>query len=235
MEFEDPLMKELTGLSNIHVVEMFGIDCVVHKTMQKDLMKFMQKAMSAGFQPKIVSSFRTFDNQLKIWNEKATGSRTLLDKIGNPLEYDKLSRAEILLSILRWSAIPGTSRHHWGTDIDVIDQKAVPENYEVQLIPQEVLDDGIFGPFHIWIDQQIEAGKTFGFFRPYENDLGGVSPERWHLSYWPASKNYMEHMTFENFQLIIQAIDLELKEEIIKLSKIIYEKFIINVNHMKSQ
>lgn len=230
MNFEDPLLKELTGQTKTHVVEMLGLNCVVHKEMQNDLMKFMKKATKAGFKPKIVSSFRNFDRQLTIWNEKALGKRPLLDKGGNSLDFNALSKAEVLHSILRWSSIPGTSRHHWGTDIDIIDQKAVPKDYEVKLIPQEVSDEGMFGPFHQWIDQSIDEDKSNGFFRPYEHDLGGISPERWHLSYWPISKNYMEHLTFDNFQKIIHNVDLELKEEVMKLSKIIYEKFIININ-----
>ena len=31
----------------------------------------------------------------------------------------------------------------------------------------------------------MAAGESYGFFRPYARDRGGVAPERWHLSYAP--------------------------------------------------
>ncbi|NIM47861.1 MAG: D-alanyl-D-alanine carboxypeptidase family protein, partial [Gemmatimonadales bacterium] len=86
---------------------------------------------------------------------------------------------------LRWSALPGASRHHWGTDLDVYDLAARPEGYEVELIPEEVDAGGMFGPLHEWLDGRIAADAAFGFFRPYERDRQGVAPERWHLSYAP--------------------------------------------------
>ena len=38
---------------------------------------------------------------------------------------------------------------------------------------------------HAWLDGQMAAGRSHGFFRPYQKDHGGIAPERWHLSYAP--------------------------------------------------
>ena len=91
-------------------------------------------------------------------------------------------------AILRYSAIPGTSRHHWGTDLDVYDAAALPADYRLQLSPQEVAPGGLFDPLHRWLDERMAAGASQGFFRPYARDSGGVAPERWHLSFAPLAQ-----------------------------------------------
>ena len=51
---------------------------------------------------------------------------------------------ERIEAILPWSALPGASRHHWGTDVDLIDRKATPPGYRVQLTPEEFEPGGPF-------------------------------------------------------------------------------------------
>ena len=54
------------------------------------------------------------------------------------------------------AAVPGenASRHHWGTDLDVYDSRAVGEDYQVQLSPAEVAPGGpgsdAFTPLAWW-------------------------------------------------------------------------------------
>src|SRR5262249_8973775 len=148
-----------------------------------------EAAGASGFELKVVSAFRDFATQLRIWNEKATGRRPLLDERSQPLDPARLTREQILHAILRWSAVPGASRHHWGTDFDVVAARAMPEGYRVRLVPEEVERDGLFAPFHDWLDGNL---AKFGFFRPYAVDRGGVSPERWHLSYAPVAQRYYD-------------------------------------------
>ncbi len=50
-----------------------------------------------------------------------------------------LSDLEKCKAMLRWSAVPGASRHHWGTEIDIFDPDLLPENTPLLLEP------GIFG------------------------------------------------------------------------------------------
>ena len=141
----------------------------------------------AGFELAIVSSFRSFERQAAIWNGKASGLRPLHDDAGLPLDWTTLSTQQLLHAILRFSAVPGTSRHHWGTDVDVCNLAAVGDEYAVQLTPGEVAPGGVFDSLHCWLDQRMAADGAHGFFRPYAQDSGGVAVERWHLSYAPAS------------------------------------------------
>ena len=106
-----------------------------------------------------------------------------------------LSPAQQLRMILRYSAMPGSSRHHWGSDLDVYDASAVDTDYRVQLSPVEVAPGGLFDSLHRWLDQRMSAGESHGFYRPYARDLGGVAPERWHLSYAPLSVSCAGQLT----------------------------------------
>ena len=134
-----------------------------------------------------ISERRSFERQLAIWNGKASGARKVHDDAGREVDITRLAPAEQLHAILRFSALPGTSRHHWGTDLDVYDAAAVPPDYRVQLSPSEVAAGGVFDALHNWLDARMGAGESRGFYRPYNEDRGGVAPERWHLSYAPAA------------------------------------------------
>ena len=145
-------------------------------------------ARQAGFELAIGSSFRSYDRQLVIWNGKASGARPVYDDAGAKVDILALSPLAQMHAILRFSALPGTSRHHWGTDLDVYDASAVAPDYSLQLSLQEVAPGGVFDPLHCWLDARMAAGESYGFYRPYSDDRGGVAPERWHLSYAPASQ-----------------------------------------------
>jgi len=51
--------------------------------------------------------------QAEIWNAKAAGLRPVLDANEQPIDTGTLSERELVFAILRWSALPGASRHHW--------------------------------------------------------------------------------------------------------------------------
>ena len=143
-----------------------------------------------GFSLRIESGWRSFQKQVSIWNRKATGALPLLDECGNPLDAMQLDPEKRMWTILNWSALPGTSRHHWGSDLDIVDANAIPLGYEVQLTPQEVESTGIFGPLHAWLDARIQTGTAFGFERPFINGTGKIRPERWHLSHRPSALRF---------------------------------------------
>lgn len=178
--------RQLIGLDDSHLVTLpdghrLQADVArVFEALQKD-------ARQAGFDLAIASSYRSFDRQLAIWNGKASGARPVYDDRDAEVSFGGLSLTEQLHAILRFSAIPGTSRHHWGTDLDVYDAGAVAPDYQVRLSVQEVEAGGLFDPLHRWLDERIAAGEAHGFYRPYNKDRGGVAPERWHLSYSPLS------------------------------------------------
>jgi len=219
----------LFGKTHEHVVPIEGTNCSIHKQALNDFLNLKRKALAEGLKLEIISGFRDYERQLKIWNLKAKGERPLYDDLGNVLEYSQLSPTEIMFAILRWSALPGTSRHHWGTDIDVFDA-GTQTSKEVQLIPSECVDNGPAAKLHLWLDDMIETKNSFGFYRPYRRDLGGIAPERWHLSYAPLSRQMMDVFTFSLFKKNIHESDLLLKDELLQNAHEIYERFFLNVD-----
>lgn len=186
--------EQLLGQDSGHVVALFE----AHFLQAKVAVAFERlacDAKAAGFSMHIASAFRSFDRQLAIFNGKACGERAVHDDDGAVLNRQALTPEQWLAAILRFSALPGTSRHHWGTDLDVFDAAALPVGQQVQLTPQEVAAGGIFDPFHCWLDERIAQGRSHGFFRPYDCDRGGVACERWHLSYAPLSLSYAKQLS----------------------------------------
>ncbi len=167
---------------------------VVHKDIIDDWQALCRLASAEGFDLAIASGYRSFDRQLVIWNEKVTGVRPLLGARGETLDIKLMQDKERVFSILRWSAIPGGSRHHWGTDLDIYDRAAVSSDYVVQLIADEVKEEAVFGPLHSWLDSRIEAGAACGFYRPYTG-LSGVAEEKWHLSHKATSQCYSRQLS----------------------------------------
>ncbi|MFK7730615.1 MAG: M15 family metallopeptidase [Pseudomonadales bacterium] len=139
-------------------------------------------AAEFGIDLLIASGFRDFDRQMSIWNAKVEGNRPVLDHDGVPLDLSALSDFEVCEAILRWSALPGASRHHWGTDLDVYDGSTIDTDYQLQLTPDEYAVDGPFHKLSTWL---AEYAGHFHFARPYQFDSGGIAPEAWHLSYTP--------------------------------------------------
>ncbi len=228
MKVPAPRLEEIvTGRTHAHVVPWGGSKLFIHSGVTSALAELERRAAGAGFSLSVVSGFRDFESQLRIWNLKARGQRQLLDARGQPLEFAKLSPQQIVFAILRWSALPGGSRHHWGTDLDVIDARTVPPGYQVQLTPAEVEPGGIFGPLHDWLDENMDE---LGFFRPYREDLGGVSPERWHLSFAPLAESYLEALTLELLESVIEAADMELKDVVLDELETIYDRYVNGIS-----
>lgn len=218
--------RMLFGLSDEHVILEPISGQLLHPEALVAFERLRQDARAAGFEPRVVSGFRDFERQRTIWNGKAGGQRPLLDSGGEPLDAAALSPRDLVYAILRWSALPGASRHHWGTDFDVIDAAAVPEDYRPQLTPREVEDCGVFGPFHCWLDQRIAAGESHGLFRPYAEDRGGIAPERWHLSYAPRSRELDDLLTADGLRRLWEHNELELCDTVCANLDDIYRRFI---------
>jgi LAS superfamily LD-carboxypeptidase LdcB len=212
----------LTGKTSEHIEWLEPNKIGVHKEVAEPFKALQKSAAQAGFELTICSGFRSFEAQLNIWNAKATGQRPILDSQSQRIVLESLTPREIVYSILRWSALPGLSRHHWGTDLDVFDKKTLPTNYQLQLIPSEFEGAGYFAPLHQWLDQHL---SEFGFFRPYAQDLGGVSPERWHISFKPLAQTYLQKLTLELIQEALKGVTLELKATVERELPQIYEQF----------
>ena len=218
---------ELTGRARSHIVEIDAPRCALHYEVVAAFLAMRDAAARAGLSLEAVSSFRDFDRQLVLWNRKWRGERPLLDRAGQPLDAAGLSDSQRVDAILAWSAIPGGSRHHWGSDIDVIDAAAMPPGYQVQLLPAEYAPDGVFARLTAWLDQHM---GRFGFFRPYGSDRGGAGIEPWHLSYAPVASEAVEALSLSVLRETIAQGDMLGKDVVLDRLPEIYTRFILAVD-----
>lgn len=182
----------LTGRSAEHLVTLGEGPHRLQKEAAQAFEKMRQAASVAGFDLQPASTFRDFSRQLAIWNGKFRGERPVLDKNSQPVDISALTTAERCELILRWSALPGASRHHWGSDLDVYDPCLLPADKKLQLEPWEYEEGGYFYPLNQWLSAHM---AEFGFYRPYAEDTGGVAVEPWHLSYRPLAQECEKLLT----------------------------------------
>lgn len=218
---------ELTGRARSHIIELDQPRCALHYETVTSFLAMRDAAARAGIDLMPCSSFRDFDAQLSIWNRKWAGERPLYDRRGAQLNRSQLADAQAIDAILCWSAIPGGSRHHWGSDVDVIDAAAVPAGYKVDLLPSEYAPDGIFSRLSAWLDANMQR---FGFFRPYRTDRGGVSPEPWHLSYAPVSLPALESLSLSTLRQVLDASSISGKPHVLARLPEIYTRFMLAVD-----
>ncbi len=143
---------ELTGRVRTHIADVPEPECALHGHAVAPFFNLRRAALADGFDPVPHSSFRDFARQLAIWNGKFSGQRPMFDASGSPLDASALNPDERIEAILLWSALPGASRHHWGTDIDLIDRNAAPPGYRVQLTQEEFAPAGPFAPLAEWLE-----------------------------------------------------------------------------------
>lgn len=196
--------EQLTGRSREHVRELRELRCTLHPEAARAFIALRSAGSASGLDLAAASSFRDFDRQLGIWNDKYLGRRPLLDARGEPLDRAVMTAPELVRAILHWSALPGASRHHWGTEIDLIDRAALGEG-QAQLVPAEYTADGVFARLNDWL---AEHAEQFGFFRPYDRDRGGVQPEPWHLSFAPISGLALAALTVDVLAQALEGVDL---------------------------
>ena len=218
---------ELTGRARTHVITLENPRCALHYEVVAAFLAMRDAAAAAGIAMEAASSFRDFDQQVAIWNAKWCGERALLGRQGQALAFDALSEPQKLDAILTWSAIPGGSRHHWGSDIDVLDRATLPQGYKVQLLPEEYLEGGLFASLSRWLDANMHR---FGFFRPFRKDRGGVSPEPWHLSYAPVALPALEQLELTVLRRAIEASALACKAQVLARLPEIYTRFILAID-----
>ena len=175
---------ELTGRARTHVRMVARFGCALHPQAADALLALRAAAALEGIEVQPVSGFRDFWRQLAIWNEKFSGARALLDANGAPLDADALDPAQRVAAILNWSALPGASRHHWGSDCDVIDRSALEPGTPVELLRADYAEGGRYERLANWL---ATHAADYGFFQPYDQDRGGVQPEPWHLSFAPVA------------------------------------------------
>lgn len=217
---------ELTGRTRTHIVQLDDPRCALHRDVVMPFMALRAGAARAGIDLFPYSSFRDFDTQVLIWNRKFRGERTLYGRSGQVLDPSALSEAEMVDAILTWSALPGASRHHWGTEIDVIDQAAVPPDYQVELLPEEFAADGVFGNLARWLDDNLEQ---YGFFRPYDRERGGVSPEPWHVSFASVAAPAQAALTVDVIARALENVQLMGLDRVRAVLPALHRQYVANV------
>lgn len=218
---------ELTGRARTHVIDIAEPRCTLHREVAPAFLAMRAAAATAGIELEPVSSFRDFAAQVRIWNEKFRGLRTLYDRDGVELVHATLTEPQILDAILCWSAAPGASRHHWGTEVDVIDRAAVAPGVRFRLLPEEYFPGGPFAALSAWLDANM---ARFEFFRPYRTDRGGVSPEPWHLSYAPVSQAALAQLSVATLRDALVASEIDGKTLLLERLAAIHSRYVASVD-----
>ena len=157
---------------------LIGVQYKLVKEAAVAFEKMTQAAAQDSIIIQAVSSYRSFDRQLAIWNRKFTKNETL-----------GLTPEQNIKKITEYSTIPGTSRHHWGTDIDLI--AAEPKVEGDVLLARLFENEGPYAALKKWMD---EHANSFDFHLVYtkQDKRKGFQYEPWHYSYLPTSKKYLE-------------------------------------------
>ncbi len=147
----------------------------LRKETYESFIKMWNAAKADSIDLKIISATRNFNRQKSIWEAKWTGARKIENGTNAAIKYpDPKTRA---LKILEYSSMPGTSRHHWGTDIDINDL----DNY--------TFEQGKGKKVYDWMTANA---ARFGFCQPYspkgDDRPYGYNEEKWHWSYIPVAR-----------------------------------------------
>ncbi|MCW9706318.1 M15 family metallopeptidase [Fodinibius salsisoli] len=141
----------------------------LHKKAYQAFKAMADSALKEGIAFTIISGARNFNYQKAIWDRKwaASDSATGLGKAKGILEY---------------SSMPMTSRHHWGTEIDLND------------LNNSYFESGQGLKEYEWLK---EHANDFGFYQPYtdksKNDRTGYNEEKWHWTYLQLASQYLAH------------------------------------------
>lgn len=219
--------EELTGRARTHIVDATDPPCALHALVLAPFRSLRRAAAAEGFDVAAQSAFRDFSRQLAIWNAKWSGALPLYDPAGRALDAERLEPAERIDAILHWSALPGASRHHWGTDLDLIDRNAVAPGYRVQLTAAEFAPPGPFAPLAHWLEANA---PRFGFFRPFRGLRSGVQSEPWHYSFAPLAEGARRRSTPEILREALAQADLAGKEAVLGRLEELHRRYVATVD-----
>lgn len=174
---QDFSRNQLIGKGNTDIVGDSYLS-KMHKETAEALKRMKAEALKSNIKIEVVSAYRNFQRQKEIFEGKYV-----------KFTSEGLSPIQAIEKIIEYSTIPGTSRHHWGTDLDLIDGNAPrPESV---LVASNFHGTGPFCKMKEWMD---EHAASFGFYEVYTNDANrkGFKYEPWHFSYAPVSKPMLQ-------------------------------------------
>lgn len=170
-------------------------------------------ALKDSIKLKVVSSFRDYSTQKSIWNRKY-----------KRFTLEGLSPLEAIERIVEYSTLPGTSRHHWGTEVDLIlgDVEVIGD-----VLLAENFHGGPYEKLRLWLEKNA---ADFDFHIVYTADSlrKGFLYEPWHYSYAPLSIPYLKQYK-ENRLILKMSQDTTLLGHQYLSSKFIEEYYNANV------
>jgi len=191
--------KALTGRGDLTLV---GTSIKLQKQVFEAFEEMKKAALKEGISIKIVSGYRSFDRQKLIWNRKY-----------NLYISQGLEPNTALQKIVEYSTLPGSSRHHWGTDIDIIDASVKAPNSLLNEI--NYVENGPYFQLKKWMDKNAES---FGFYLVYtkNSERKGFKYEPWHYTYKPLSKPMLEAFKKLNLRTFYNDLKLNGNEYLTK-------------------
>jgi len=219
-------INQLTGQEDSHILWL-NESCGIHKAMKDNWEKMCSAALEDNLVLKIASGYRNFERQLSIWNRKFTGKLPVRDQQGQVIDIHTLTNLEKIDAILLFSALPGASRHHWGTDIDIYAENLLPNNKKLQLEPWEYQKNGYFELLSHWLN---ENSASFGFYFPYDKYRQGVAAEPWHLSYLPLANQFLSELSSQQLTSVLSGSNIQGENDIITNIDDIFSQYVTNIN-----
>lgn len=194
-----------------HLVNPNSDPIYMRSEAYEQFIKMQTAAQKDGVRLRIMSATRPFNLQKAIWERKWLGRQKVNGKIV-PQDAPAKAKAE---QILEWNSMPSTSRHHWGTDIDI--NNVDPVYWAAQPGLKE----------YEWLTAH---GHEYGFCQVYSK-MGddrpyGYQEEKWHWSYIPIArelvKKYKEQISNKDIDGFLGA------ETAVDIS--VVEKYVLGIN-----
>ena len=170
-KFDPAKEKDFVSIPTTYLVAKNTL--YLRKETLDGFVKMRTNALKDGITLNIVSATRNFNSQKSIWENKWTGKTIVA---GENLKKKYPDGNDRFKKILEFSSVPSTSRHHWGTDMDI---NSVDPSYFNTVKGKKEYD---------WL---AKNAKDYGFCQPYSaGRKTGYNEEKWHWSYKPLSKNF---------------------------------------------
>lgn len=175
----DPLFVKL---DEEHIAP--GRNIYLLKPVYEAYKKMCKAALAEGVKLIVTSGHRTFMEQACEWELRWNNPGESL------LFNNELEKAQ---HVLQYRSMPGTSRHHWGTDIDL---------NSFRLSYFETIEGK---KMYTWLKKHA---SEYGFYQPYstidEKRPVGYQEEMWHWSYRPLAQymleKYLELVTIDDIK-----------------------------------
>jgi D-alanyl-D-alanine carboxypeptidase len=145
------LFNELTGKA---LPELYGDTFKLRKEVAECFVEMRSAAELEGIKLFSASSYRNYDHQKRIWDQKH-----------KKFTKEGLSEIDVLHKLIEYSTLPGTSRHHWGTDLDIIDLAVKPPVDALNEI--HFNENGVYSKLYEWLQKNA---NNYGFYEVYTLD-----------------------------------------------------------------